>query len=210
LIFRAGGILFAAEPDAALTGPEREALGRLDPADGAGEAPFRIDLAAEAPWTSADPALFPQWEPAVLRWSGGRLLSSHRSFTAEIDPVAARARLFRREERAYPLETVIRTAMMARLPLVGGLPLHAAGVVIDRWTERADGVVAIEATIFVERDSQKGIVIGKGGGVLKEVGVEARQDIERLIDHKVFLSLRVEVRPDWRNDPRVLGELGIG
>jgi len=132
LIFRAGGILFAAEPDAALTGPEREALGRLDPADGAGEAPFRIDLAAEAPWTSADPALFPQWEPAVLRWSGGRLLSSHRSFTAEIDPVAARARLFRREERAYPLETVIRTALMARLPLVGGLPLHAAGVVIDR------------------------------------------------------------------------------
>ena len=87
---------------------------------------------------------------------------------------------------------------------------HAAAVVVDRWVERADGVVEIEATIFVERDSQKGIVIGKGGFVLKEVGTEARADIERLLSRKVFLSLRVEVRPDWRNDPRALGELGIG
>ena len=87
---------------------------------------------------------------------------------------------------------------------------HAAAVVVDRWNERADGLVEIEATIFVERDSQKGIVIGKGGGILKEVGVEARADIERLIERRVYLALRVEVRPDWRNDPRVLGELGIG
>jgi GTP-binding protein Era len=87
---------------------------------------------------------------------------------------------------------------------------HAAAVVVDRWVERADGLVEIEATIFVERDSQKGIVIGKGGGVLKEVGTEARADIEALLERRVFLSLRVEVRPDWRNDPRVLSELGIG
>ena len=87
---------------------------------------------------------------------------------------------------------------------------HAAAVVVDRWVERADGLVEIEATIFVERDSQKGIVIGKGGSVLKEVGTEARADIERLLSRRVFLSLRVEVRPDWRNDPRALGELGIG
>ncbi len=87
---------------------------------------------------------------------------------------------------------------------------HAAAVVVDRWVERADGLVEIEATIFVERDSQKGIVIGKGGSVLKEVGIEARADIERLLARRVFLSLRVEVRPDWRNDPRALGELGIG
>ena len=86
---------------------------------------------------------------------------------------------------------------------------HAAGVAVDRWTERPDGLVEIEATIFVERDSQKGIVIGKGGGVLKEVGTEARADLEHMLNQRVFLSLRVEVRPDWRNDPRVLGELGI-
>ena len=87
---------------------------------------------------------------------------------------------------------------------------HAAAVVVERWVERAGGLVEIEATIFVERDSQKGIVIGKGGSVLKEVGSEARADIENLLERKVFLSLRVEVRPDWRNDPRVLSELGIG
>jgi GTP-binding protein Era len=86
---------------------------------------------------------------------------------------------------------------------------HAAGVAVDRWTERSDGLVEIEATIFVERDSQKGIVIGKAGGVLKEVGTEARADLERMLKQRVFLTLRVEVRPDWRNDPRVLGELGI-
>jgi len=87
---------------------------------------------------------------------------------------------------------------------------HAAAVVVDRWIERADGLVEIEATIFVERDSQKGIVIGKGGGVLKDVGTEARADIEHLLERKVYLALRVEVRPDWRDDPRVLSELGIG
>jgi GTPase len=87
---------------------------------------------------------------------------------------------------------------------------HAAAVVVDRWVERADGLVEIGATIFVERDSQKGIVIGKSGSVLKEVGTEARADIERLLARRVFLSLRVEVRPNWRNDPRALGELGIG
>ncbi len=87
---------------------------------------------------------------------------------------------------------------------------HAAAVVVERWAERADGLVEIDATIFVERESQKGIVIGKGGGLLKDVGVEARADIEHRLDRRVFLSLRVEVRPDWRNDPRALGELGIG
>ncbi len=87
---------------------------------------------------------------------------------------------------------------------------HAAAVSVSRWTERADGLVEIEATIFVERDSQKGIVIGKGGDVLKGVGTDARADLERLLERKVFLTLRVEVRPDWRNDPRALGELGIG
>ena len=86
---------------------------------------------------------------------------------------------------------------------------HAAAVIVERWIEREDGVVEIHATIFVERDSQKGIVIGKGGAVLKDVGTEARADIEKLLDRRVFLTTRVEVRPDWRNDPRVLAQLGI-
>ena len=130
--FRAGGVRFSVGPEPALLTAEREAIARLDPdpADEA-QAPVSIELVETPPWTSDDPALFPQWEPAVQRWSGGRLLCSHRSFTAEIDPFSGRVRLHRREERAYPLETVIRTTMMARLPLLGGLPLHAAGVVVE-------------------------------------------------------------------------------
>ena len=130
--FRAGGVRFSVEPGRALFPAEREAIGRLDPDDGdLAQAAVRIELTDSAPWTSEDPALFPQWEPAVQRWAGDRLLCSHRSFTAEIDPFAGRVILFRREERAYPLEAVVRTAMMARLPLLGGLPFHAAGVVVE-------------------------------------------------------------------------------
>ena len=130
--FRAGGVRFSVGPDAALLPCEREAIGRLD-ADRADDAqpPVRIDLVEAPPWTSEDPALYPRWDPAVQRWSESRLLVSHRSFTAEIDPFSGRALLHRREERAYPLEAVIRTAMTARLPLLGGLPLHAAGVVAE-------------------------------------------------------------------------------
>jgi len=128
--FGAGGLRFSAGPEEALHPSEREALARLEPEPGDAQQPFEIELVDAPPWTSDDQALFPQWEPAVQRWVNGRLLASHRSFTAEIEPFAARARLQRREPRAYPLETVIRTSMMARLPLVGGLPLHAGGVVL--------------------------------------------------------------------------------
>ncbi len=128
--FGAGGLCFAAGPEERLIPSEREALARLDPEPDGPQPPFAIELVEEPPWRSDDPTLFPQWEPAVQRFVGERLLASHRSFTAEIEPFASRARLQRREARAYPLETVIRTSMMARLPLVGGLPLHAAGVVL--------------------------------------------------------------------------------
>src|SRR5262249_43095949 len=64
---------------------------------------------------------------------------------------------------------------------------HAAAVAIRRWHERGDGLVEIEAAIYVERESQKGIVIGKGGALLKEAGSEARADLERLLGRRVFL-----------------------
>jgi hypothetical protein len=129
--FRAGGVRFSVGPEAALLPAEREAISRLDPdPDDSAHAPTHVEIVEVPPWTSDDSALFPQWEPAVQRWSNGRLLCSHRSFTAEIDPFSGQARLHRREERAYPLEAVVRTAMMARLPLLGGLPLHAAGVLV--------------------------------------------------------------------------------
>ena len=67
----------------------------------------------------------------------------------------------------------------------------------------------IRVEILVERDSQKGIVIGKGGGVLKAVGSAAREEIERLLGARVFLRLFVKVQPEWRDDERALRELGL-
>ena len=76
---------------------------------------------------------------------------------------------------------------------------HAIGVNVDRMIKENDERVRVEATIFVERDSQKGIVIGKGGKKLKEVGKRARHDIEMLLGSKVYLELWVKVQKDWRN-----------
>lgn len=130
--FRAGGIRFEIGPDEALNAADREALGSLDPdSEVTPGTPFTIELAREEPWSSDDPALFPQEDPPVLRWSDGRLLSSHRSFTAEILPFEGRARLYRRAMAPYPIQAVVRATMMARLPLVGGLPFHAAGIDVE-------------------------------------------------------------------------------
>jgi GTPase len=85
---------------------------------------------------------------------------------------------------------------------------YATGVMIDAFTEEPD-LVRIEASILVERESQKGIVIGRGGAMLKAVGTEARKEIEAFLDAKVFLGLFVRVREKWRDNPRVLDEMGM-
>jgi GTP-binding protein Era len=87
---------------------------------------------------------------------------------------------------------------------------HATAVLVERWQERADGLVEIEATVLVERDSQKQIVIGRGGSLVRDVGTTARAEIERLLGRRVFLRLVVRTRPGWRDDERVLRELGLG
>ena len=68
--------------------------------------------------------------------------------------------------------------------------------------------VHVEATIYVERDSQKGIIIGKGGKMLKEIGKRARRDIEMLLGSKVYLDLWVKVQKDWRNKPNFIKQMG--
>ncbi|MCH4490505.1 GTPase Era [Staphylococcus haemolyticus] len=85
---------------------------------------------------------------------------------------------------------------------------HAIGVNVDRMIKENDERVRVEATIFVERDSQKGIVIGKGGKKLKEVGKRARHDIEMLLGSKVYLELWVKVQKDWRNKVNFIRQMG--
>ena len=81
---------------------------------------------------------------------------------------------------------------------------------IDDIIERDDQeLVEIYANLFVERDSQKGIIIGHAGSRLKEVGARARAQIEPLVGKRVFLSLRVKVAKEWQRDPKMLGRLGF-
>ena len=86
---------------------------------------------------------------------------------------------------------------------------HAVAIRIDQYLERGDHAVYMEATIFVERDSQKGIVIGRGGKMLKKIGMNARSEIEVMNGKNTFLQLRVKVRKNWRNDEKTLLRFGF-
>jgi GTP-binding protein Era len=80
---------------------------------------------------------------------------------------------------------------------------HASAILIDTWEERRQ-LVKITATIYVERAGQKTILIGRKGEMLKKIGSEARERIERLVGRKVFLGLLIKVKPKWRDDPSFL------
>jgi GTP-binding protein Era len=88
---------------------------------------------------------------------------------------------------------------------------HSLAVVIDEVNPREgrDDLIDVHAILYVERDSQKGIVIGKGGARLREVGTAARVQIEKLLGTKVYLDLRVKIAKNWQRDPKQLGRLGF-
>jgi hypothetical protein len=129
-VIRLGGLVFSVEPEDRLLEAERRSLARLGPgaADGA---PYRLTLEREPPWSSEDRSLFPERGPAVVDWAEGCVRVSHATFVAELDSRGCAGRLFRRVEEAYPLEITLRVALASRLPLEGGVPLHAAGIVLD-------------------------------------------------------------------------------
>jgi len=109
-------------------------------------------------------------------------------------------------ERTLVAETVrekVLTHTRAELPF-------STAVVVDQFDESdRERLLRLYCTIYVEQESQKPIVIGRGGEMLKRIGTEARQDLERLFETKVFLDLRVKVNPDWRNNERALDEIGV-
>ena len=88
---------------------------------------------------------------------------------------------------------------------------HSLAVVIEEINEREgrDDMLDVHALLYVERSSQKGIVIGKGGARLREVGTQARQQIEKLLGTKIYLDLHVKIAKDWQRDPKQLGRLGF-
>jgi GTP-binding protein Era len=88
---------------------------------------------------------------------------------------------------------------------------HAVGVAIDEFVyDEARELATVRATIYVERESQKGIIIGKGGTMIRRIGTEAREDLERALGSRVHLDVRVKVRKDWRRDAAQIKRFGYG
>jgi GTP-binding protein Era len=101
---------------------------------------------------------------------------------------------------------IIREKYLARLR--EELP-HSLAVVVDTMETDPKGILRISATAIVERESQKGMAIGKGGSMIKAVGTDARLDLEHLFGAKVFLEIRVKVEKDWQRSDDLLDRLGF-
>jgi len=85
---------------------------------------------------------------------------------------------------------------------------HAVAVVVEQYKERESGAIYVAGSVFVERDSQKGIIIGRRGQMLRQIGSAARREIERMTNGRVYLDLHVKVRKSWRRDASELRRLG--
>ena len=94
------------------------------------------------------------------------------------------------------------------LKLLGDEIPYGVGIVINKFQYRENGIVDIDADIVCEKQAHKSIIIGKNGAMIKEISSQARKDMEELLQTKVFLTIFVKVREDWRNNPSVLSNLG--
>ncbi len=115
-------------------------------------------------------------------------------------------------ETDQPIEVIIAEFIREKILLTAHDEVpHAVGVVVeDMEYNRRKNLEKIYASVYVERDSQKGIIIGKGGAAIKEVGTQARKDLEILLGKKVFLDLQVKVRKNWRRDLNQIRRFGYG
>jgi len=117
-------------------------------------------------------------------------------------PVDQITNLYEREIAADLIRAACLTHLRDEIP-------HAIAVRMDEYTERGDHGAYIRTTLFVERDSQKGIVVGQGGKMIKRIGAHARALIEAMSGRKVYLQLRVKVRKNWRNNEQALKQFGF-
>jgi GTP-binding protein Era len=171
----------------------------------------KIDLLAPAalpPRFAAFEALLP--EASLLPVSAITGNNLDRLLGALIEALPLGPRYYPEEEITGTYERdlaadLIRAAVMRLLR--DEVP-YSVAVRIDQYLERGEQGAYIAATLFVERTSQKGIVIGKGGRMLKQIGTLARQEIEAMSGRKVFLELRVKEQPGWRDDPAQLERFG--
>ena len=134
-----------------------------------------------------------------------RLVTEFIKHLPEGEPLFAEDELTDQPMRAIVAE-IVREKI---LQTTGEEIPYVTAVVTERYDEERDDLTRIHCAIYVERTSQKKIIIGKGGERLKETGTHARQDIEKLLGHRVYLELFVKVVADWRNSEHQLNELGI-
>ncbi|MDT5158807.1 MAG: GTPase [Acidobacteriota bacterium] len=120
-------------------------------------------------------------------------------------------RIFDEDELTdQPMRVIVAELVREKILKVTGEEIpYVTAVVTERYEEVSAEMARIYCAIYVERPSQKRIIIGKGAARLKEIGTEARRDIERLVGHRIYLELFVKVEEDWRNSPRALSEMGI-
>jgi GTP-binding protein Era len=141
---------------------------------------------------------------ATKKQNTERLLSLITKFLPEGQPLYDTEQLSDQNERFFVSE-LIRESIFHKFR--DEIP-YSTEVIIEDFAEREAGKWFISAEILVERDSQKGIIIGDKGAALKALGASARKEIEHFLGHSVFLELRVKTREDWRNDKRALKSLG--
>ncbi len=109
-----------------------------------------------------------------------------------------------------PMRALVAEMVREKILHVTGEEIpYVTAVVTERYEEVSAELTRVFCAVYVERPSQKRIIIGKGGARLKEIGTQARRDIERLLGHKVYLELFVKVEEGWRDSPRALSEMGI-
>ncbi|HEX9616978.1 MAG TPA: GTPase Era [Dehalococcoidia bacterium] len=169
-----------------------------------------VDEATLAAHSSAYQELLPQAEAIPISATEGhnldRLVDELVARLPAGDPFFPEEQitdLFEREIAADLIREAVLFHLRDEVP-------HSVAVRIDEYRERNQEGAYIGATLFVERESQKGIVIGQGGTMLKQIGTAARQQIESMSGRKVYLNLRVKVRKNWRNDEAALRLFGFG
>jgi GTP-binding protein Era len=153
-------------------------------------------------------ALYPPAQPVFISAAGGEGRKKFLETVLELLPVGAP---FFDEEQVtdlYEREIAVDLIRQAALIHLREEIPHALGVRIDEYKERSEDMDYIAATLLVERETHKGMVIGKGGEMIKHIGSTARTLIEEMTGRKAFLELRVKVSENWRDDPSTLRALG--
>lgn len=169
----------------------------------------QVDIANEENHRAAYQALVPKAEILeISALKGEGLTELLAAITAELPqhppfyPPDQITDLYEREIAADLIREAALNILRDEVP-------HSIAIRIDEFAERENGNAYIEATLFVERDSQKGIVIGSGGKMIKNLGMEARKSIEEMSGRRVFLKMKVKVRKNWRNDDKSLRLFGF-